>query len=164
MGASVVSSFQCANGLYRAFNEISNPEQNDALDSQEWYQAASVALDITSLAGAAAAGATTLKAIKLLQATSLKSSKVLLQGLSRTERKRLTQDIIRLNHPGVSNTVLKRLINTGSYPKRFTGSQITKAMTLQLKDAVGASMSYTGSAQSGTINTLAIGVFEEFTN
>jgi len=34
---------------------------------------------------------------------------------------------------------------------------------LQLKDALGASLSFTGSAMAGNVNTLAVGLYEEFT-
>lgn len=162
--ATMASTLQCFSSLNRVNNEIKAPSRNDALDSQEWYSATIVALDVISLAGATAAGAATLKGLKLLKASSLQNSKVLLKKLSRTERKRLTQDIIRLNHPGVSNLTLKRLINAGGYPKRYTGTQISSAMTLQLIDAVGATMSFAGSALSGTVNSLAIGVYEEVAN
>lgn len=41
--------------------------------------------------------------------------------------------------------------------------QITQALKFLLKDAVGASMSFTGSALSGNVNSLAIGIYEELT-
>jgi cell division inhibitor SulA len=130
-------------------------------DSQEWYQNTTIALDVISIAGAAAAGAATLKATKLLMANSGKSTLSILKGLSRAERKRLTQDIIRLNHPSVSNRVLKSMVKNGRYPKRFSGLKITQSLQLQLKDAVGASMSFAGSALSGNVNSLAVGIYEE---
>ena len=47
------------------------------------------------------------------------------------------------------------------YPKRFSGLKITQSLQLQLKDAVGASMSFAGSALSGNVNSLAVGIYEE---
>ena len=164
VAASLASSGQCINSAIRTRNEITAPAKNDSLDSEEWYRATTVALDVISLAGAAAAGAATVKAFKLLHASSLKSSKILLQGLTRAERKRLTHEIIRMNNPGVSNLTLKRLINSGVYPKRYAGTQVSKTMILRLEDAVGASMSFVGSALSGVVNSLAIGVYEETVN
>ena len=161
IAASTASTLQCFNGGYRTYKERTNPDQNDSLDSQEWYQNATAALDVISIAGAAAAGAATLKMVKLLMATSGKSSLSILKGLTRSERKRLTQDIIRLNHPSVSNKILKRMIRSGHFPKRYNGIQITQSLKLQLKDAVGASMSFTGSGLSGTVNTVAVGIYEE---
>ena len=161
MAASTASSLQCINGGVRTYNESVNPELNDLYDSKEWYQNVTMALDVVSLAGAAAAGAATLKAVKLLKANTNKTTEALLKGLSSSERKRLTQDIIRLNHPGVSNQVLKRMVRSGQFPKRYSGVQITQALRLQLKDTIGASFSFGGSALSGTVNSLAIGIYEE---
>lgn len=161
VAASTASSLQCINGGVRTYNESVNPELNDLYDSKEWYQNVTMALDVVSLAGAAAAGAATLKAVKLLKANTNKTTEALLKGLSSSERKRLTQDIIRLNHPGVSNQVLKRMVRSGQFPKRYSGVQITQALRLQLKDTIGASFSFGGSALSGTVNSLAIGIYEE---
>ncbi|MBU2972026.1 hypothetical protein KO527_22060 [Pseudoalteromonas sp. C2R02] len=86
IGASTASSMQCGNGLYRIYNERRNPEMNDFLDSNEWYQDITTALDIILLAGAAAAGAATLKTVKLLMANSSKSTSAILKGLSRAEK------------------------------------------------------------------------------
>ncbi|WDE09115.1 hypothetical protein SG34_030580 [Thalassomonas viridans] len=159
--AGTASFLQCINGGLRIRNELNDPELNDYLDSQEWYQHITFSLDVISLAGAIAAGAATLKAVKLLQANTNKSTINILKGLSRPEKKRLTQDIIRLNHPGISNKLLKGLVRNGNFPKRYTGIQINHTLKLQLKDAIGASMSFAGSALSGTINSLAIGIYEE---
>lgn len=164
VAASSASTLQCIDGLVRTGSEIFDPRLVDALDSEEWYSTTTATLDVISLAGAGAAGAATLKAFKLLQAASLKSSKVILQGLSRAEKKRLTHEIIRMNQPGISNRVLKRLINTGVYPKRYAGTQISNTVALQLKDALGATMSFSGSASSGVVKSLAIGVYEEIVN
>ena len=161
LGAAVASAGQCFNSLARTRAEVYDPSINDALDSEEWYRTVMVALDVVSLTGATAAAAVTVRSVKLLQATKLKPTKVLLQRLNRTERKSLTHEIIRMNHPTVSNTALKRLINTGNYPKRYTGTQISKTMALQLKDVMGATMSFSGSASSGVVKALAIGVYEE---
>ncbi|WDD99823.1 hypothetical protein [Thalassomonas actiniarum] len=161
VAASAASTIQCGNGLYRAWNEVKDTEKNDFLDSQEWYQHTTFALDLISLGGAIAAGAATLKAVKLLQANSGKTAEAILKGLTRAEKKRLTQDIVRLNHPGISNKLLKGLVRSGHFPKRYTGIQINHALRLQLKDAIGASMSFAGSALSGTVNSLAVGIHEE---
>ncbi|WP_289846764.1 hypothetical protein [Colwellia sp. E2M01] len=39
--------------------------------------------------------------------------------------------------------------------------KITQSLTLQLKDAIDASMSFSGSALSGGVNSLAVGIYEE---
>ncbi|MCI2283820.1 hypothetical protein L3081_10940 [Colwellia sp. MSW7] len=70
VAASTASTAQCINGFVRTTLEVASPQSNDFLDSQEWYQSATTALDIISLLGAAAAGAMTLKTVKLLNINS----------------------------------------------------------------------------------------------
>ena len=53
------------------------------------------------------------------------------------------------------------LTRSGSFPKRYSGIQITHALQLQLKDAIGASLSFSGSALSGTVKGLAVGIYQE---
>lgn len=161
VAASTASSAQCFNGVVRSGLEIGAPEVNDFLDSQEWYQDMTIALDIISIAGAVAAGAATLKTVKLLMANSGKSVSSILKGLSRAERKRLTQEVIRLNNPGVPSKLLKSMVRNGHLPKRYSGIQITQTLKLQLKDSIGAAMSFSGSGLSGNVNSIAIGVYEE---
>lgn len=162
LGAALASTAQCANGLYRSKEEYQgNGAHLDALDSQEWYQNVSSALDIISIAGAGAAFASAIKSIKLFKASTGRSYADILKGLSRAEKRRLTLEVIRVNNPGVSNHVLKRMIRNGQYPKRYTSSGIRNTYALQVKDAVGASLSFTGSALSGTIGNIAVGIWEE---
>jgi hypothetical protein len=159
--AAAASTAQCANGVVRIGLEAVSPEQKDFLDSQEWYKNASMAIDVISLAGAGAAGAATLRSIKMLKASSSKSTTELLRGLSRAERKRLTEEIIRANHPGISAKMMKSMIAAGTYPQRFSNPQISQALAMQLKDALGATFSFTGSASSGAVRALAVGVYSQ---
>jgi len=159
VGAAIVGTGQWINRLYRTTNEIFYPEKNEWLNSQEWYQNTMTSLDVISIAGAAAA---TLKAAKLLMANGQTASSVL-KGFTRAQRKQLTNEIIRLNRPAAakSNNVLKRLVNNGIFPKRYAGIQITQTLKLQIKDGIGASMSFGGSALSGTMHSLAVGIYQE---
>ncbi|ARD24334.1 hypothetical protein [Shewanella japonica] len=160
VGASAASSAQCFNGMVRTYGEIKDPELNNYLDTQEWYTNASTALDLVSLAGAGAAAVATIKTIKVMQLSTTKSTIEILKGLSRPERKRVNQEIARLNLPGASSRLIKSLNRKGLI-KKYSGIQITNSFRLQLKDAIGASLSFSGSALSGTIKTLAVGVYEE---
>lgn len=160
ISAGVASSAQCVNGAYRVYNEITTPQSNDSLDSKEWYSIMMSALDAISLAGAAAAGAATIKAVLVLKRSTTRTLLQLLQGLSRAERKRITEEVIRMNHPGISNNKLRALIKSGVYPQRFKTVEIGYALQLQLKDAIGATLSFTGSALSGNIKQIAIGIYE----
>ena len=159
--AATASTLQCINGGARTFLEVKKPETKDWLDSQEWYNSASLAIDAISVAGALASGAAVLKTVQVAKAASSKSTIEILKGLSRAERKRLTQEIIKTNHPKISSKIMKSLIRAGKYPSRFSQVQINNALSLNLKDAIGASLSFSGSAISGNVRTLAIGLYEE---
>ncbi len=160
IGAASASTVQCIVSVVRVKNELVSPATNDWLDSLEWYNSATTALDIISFAGAVASGFAAIKAVFVARAATRKSFNEILKGLSRTERKRLTEEIIRVNHPGISNGVLKAMVRAQSYPKRYSNIQITEGMKLQLKDAISATLSFTGSAASGVANSIAVGVYE----
>ena len=160
--AALASSAQCGIGLYRSYNEaFDNGKRNDELDSKEWFQTVINALDIVSLAGAGASAAITVKAVKVMKVNTRKSYGQILKGLSRHERKRITEELIRLNQPGISRRMLKQYVRSGKYPKRYSASSLQKAYANQLTEAVGASLSFSGSALSGVINGVAVGVWEK---
>ncbi|WP_425640950.1 hypothetical protein ACPUEK_12420 [Marinomonas gallaica] len=161
-GAAVAGTVQCFNGMYRVHEEAEgNGQQVDELSKQAWYKLMSSALEYISLAAASAAAATTLKSLKLFKASTGKDYTALLKGLSRAERRRLTLEVLRVNNPRVSNSVLKKMMGIGLKPKRYSSSAIKKAYAIQLSDAVSASLSIGGSIYSGKINSLAVGVWEE---
>ena len=70
------------------------------------------------------------------------------------------EEIIMVNHPGISNGALKAMVRGKLYPKRYSNIPITEALKLQLKDALGATLSFTGSATSSVAKSLAIGIYE----
>lgn len=158
--AAAASTAQCFNGLARTSLELSNPELKDWLDSQHWYTNAALAVDALSLAGVGASGVVLAKTLKVTRVASSKNTVDVLRGLSRAERKRLTTEIIKLNHPGVSSKVMKALIGAGKYPKRYSQGQISEALALKVKEAIGASLSFAGSASSGAARTIAVGLHE----
>lgn len=168
-GAATASSAQCGVSTFRLWNESSfgNSATNRWLDSQEWYNHTVTALDVLSVAGAAAATGMTLKMALQLQRSGTPIKKVL-EGLSRQQRKALTEDIIRANSPGISNRALKALVASGTYPKRFGKAELSNTVRLQLKDAIGATFSFMGSASGGVIRDpkrvpdFAVAVLEEF--
>lgn len=151
-GAATASSAQCSVSVFRLWHETSfgDPETNRWLDSQEWYVHTSTALDVLSVAGATAAAGITLKMALQLRKSGTPINQVL-KGLTRQQRKALTEDIIRVNNPGISNRALKALVASGTYPKRFGKAELSNTVRLQLKDAIGATLSLAGSATSGVI-------------
>lgn len=159
--AAAASSLQCANGVIRTGMEIASPEMKDWLDSKEWYANTALAIDALSLAGVAASGVVLAKTLKVIGSATSKSTVDVLKGLSRAERKRLTTEIIKLNHPGISSATRKTLIGAGKYPKRYTQGQVSEALALKVQEAIGASVSFLGSASSGAIRALAVGLYEK---
>lgn len=156
--AASASTLQCFNGVGRSLGENYAPKTLDVLDSQDWYQNVNKALDWVSLGGATVSGAYTIKAVLTLTARTGKSMPAILKGLNRQERLKLTREINRLNIPNISNTAFKQLVRTGKATRRYSQLQISNAIMLQMKDALGASLSAAG---SGTIQSLAIGLYEE---
>jgi hypothetical protein len=156
--AASASTVQCLNGVGRSLGENYAPERLDVLDSQEWYQNMNKALDWVSLGGAAVSGAYTIKAVLTVTTRTGKSLPTILKGLNRQERLRLTREINRLNIPNISNKAFKQLVSAGKATRRYSQQQISNAIMLQMKDALGASLSVAG---SGSIQSLAIGLYEE---
>jgi len=159
-GAATASSLQCGNSLMRTRNEVTSPHINDELDSEEWYQNATLALDVISLAGASASGLITVRGVKLLRSQGITTRKAL-EGLSRQERRRLSREIARSNVPGISNQTLKVMERAGKIERRFSNAAIKKTTMRQIKDSIGATLSFTGSATSGALGTLAVAVVSE---
>ncbi len=168
--AAIASSAQCLNSSYRLINETDygNSEINDWLDSQDWYNTTSTALDIVSIAGGVAAAGATIKMAMALRKTTGKSLKEVLKQLSRQERKRITEEVIRAQNPGISNKALKLMLNAGKYPRRYSNFEISNSVRIQLKDAMGAAFSFAGSATSGVLRSpgripeMGIAIIEEF--
>lgn len=54
-------------------------------------------------------------------------------------------------HPGIGNGAIKAFIQSGVYPARYTATQVSHTLKMQLTDAIGATLSFGGSALSGVI-------------
>ncbi|AZF45816.1 MULTISPECIES: NAD synthetase [unclassified Pseudomonas] len=159
--AAGASSLQCINGLARTTLEVAKPEVNDWLDSEGWYQNASIVLDAASLVGVGASTLTTVKLVRAAKASTGKSLRDVLRGLNRQERARLTKELLSINHPSLTAKMLKLRQASGELTKRFTPTQLKHGTTTQIKDALSAVVGFGGSAYSGNVNTIAIGLYEE---
>ncbi|TDT44437.1 hypothetical protein DES49_0540 [Halospina denitrificans] len=158
--AATASSVQCMNGMGRTASEVYAPEVNDKLDSEEWYQHATLALDAISLGGATATGLITMRGIKLLNSSGV-TLRQTLNGLNRQQRRRLSREIARSNAAGISNGTLKFMERVGKIQKRYSNEAIRTTTIRQMKDALGAGMSVGGSALGGVISKVAIAVSRE---
>ncbi len=161
LGAAGSGTVQCVNAVGRVAAEHYTPEALDVLDDQGWYQKTSLVLDGISLLGAATATAATIRLALQLRATTGKTMMQVLKGMSRQERKKIAEEAIRIQHPGISNTQLKVLVRAGVYPKRFTPLQISTTIRNHLLDAAGAATSFAGSGLAGVAHEtgkLVIGI------
>jgi hypothetical protein len=158
---AVISSLQCANGGYRTYKEFSDPAGLDMMDNKDWYKYSTLALDTISVGLAVQSGASLIKNYHHLKNASGINPDKFLHSLNRHERKRLTLEIIKLNHPALahSNGALKRMIKANMYPKRYQQIQINDALRVRIKDAVAGVLTFGGSATGGSIKYLAVGVY-----
>ncbi|MBH3368400.1 NAD synthetase [Pseudomonas carnis] len=159
--AAAASSVQCFASGYRTVNEIRNPARNDQLDSEEWYQYTMIALDAASLVGVGSSALATVKLVRLNTASTGKSVREVLRGLNRQERAKLTKELLSINDPRLTSKMIKLKQLSGELPKRFTPTEVKHATVTQIKDALGAAIGFTGSAVSGNVRTIAIGLYEE---
>jgi hypothetical protein len=121
--ATVAGYAQCSVAVYRVGAHLYDPQLTVDLDNEQWYQILSSSMDIIGLAGAGATAASATKAILLMKNATGKSVINILKGLTRQERKRLTEEILRSTNPGLSNSKVKlcswpRPHRDGTSPKR----------------------------------------------
>ncbi|MCS3419606.1 hypothetical protein M2399_004633 [Pseudomonas sp. BIGb0450] len=161
VSAGLASSVQCLNGFVRVRNELFNSAQNDYLDSDEWYQTVTAGLDAASLLGAGVTSMATIRLVNVLRKTTGKSLRQVLKGLNRQERVRLTNELLSINRPEMTRKLIKLKQKMGDMPKRYTSSEIRQGTIAQIQDALGAALSVAGSAMSGNIRTIAVGLYEE---
>ncbi|NWB93559.1 NAD synthetase [Pseudomonas agarici] len=163
MAAAVSSSAQCIVGGLRTINELKDPTLNDEMDREDWYRYMMPVLDTVSLFGASTSTTTTFKLLHARKVATGRSWYDLSKGLSRQQQKSLTRELLSIRHPSLTAKQLKLEQHLGKLPKRYTSDQIQHATLTQIQDALGASISLAGSAYSGNINTIAMGVlYEEY--
>lgn len=149
----VATGLQCFVGAARLFLIANDKEETLTwFDSQEWYTATITALDIISLAGAGAGLKSTIETYKLMKATTSSGNLInWLKSLSRSERRRITEEIIRSQNPGISNAGIKAVMKAGIYPKRYPAEALQKSLQRELSSAFVNSSAFVGSALTGTI-------------
>ena len=160
--AAVAGLFQCAAGVYRTVNEVWDPQMNDDLDSTAWYEGMMAALDAVSLLGVASSAVTTVKVINLSKRVTGKPLREVLRGLSRQERSKLTNELLRIQDPRLTPKLLKLKQAARNAPKRIPATQIKPIIATHRNDSIAAALGLASSGMSGNTKTLAIGIYEEF--
>jgi hypothetical protein len=149
--AASASTVQCGNAAVRVYNEVKDPQANDDLDSDAWYSNTILVMDVLSVANAFAGATGVARTLIRMKRAGGKPWLELLKGLSRADRRRLVEEIIRAKNPGISNSQLKMLVRSGQYPVRFSGAQISAAMRIALLEATGALTDVSGSSREGGV-------------
>ncbi|TFY84451.1 NAD synthetase [Pseudomonas kairouanensis] len=159
--AAVASTVQCIAGALRTGSEAAFPELNDYLDNEAWYQAATAVLDGISLLGVATSALVTMKVITLTTKASGKTTLQVLKGLTRQERTRLNNELLKIRDPRLTPKLLKLEKASGNVTKRISATRMQQATAVHILDVAAASLSFTSSTVSGNTRTLALGIYEE---
>ena len=159
--AAVTGTVQCIAGVLRTGSEAAFPEFNDYLDSESWYQDATLVLDGVALLGVATSMLVTVKAISTTTRVTGKSVRQVLKGLTRQERAKLNDELLRIRDPRLTPKLLKLEKANGRAPKRISARRMQHTTATHIKDVLAASLSVTSSAANGNVRTLAMGIYEE---
>ncbi len=92
-----------------------------------------------------------MRAARAIQRATGKSWMAVVKGLSRAERRRLAEELIRLQSPGISGGRLKALVRMGTFTKRLGAAEFTERLFFQRKDAISATFSFASSGTSGLV-------------
>ena len=160
--AAAASGVQCANGLWRTYKELTNPAENDYYDSLSWYQTMTLALDGISLVGAGSTTFVTIKTVMMVKSTTGRDLTDILRRMSRQERAKLTNEVLRLQNPRHPREMIRLKQLAGKLPKRFSNAQIRQDILIQIADQLAGAFAVAGSVLSGNINHLVIALYEEF--
>ncbi|WP_338495047.1 hypothetical protein VRB95_10350 [Erwinia aphidicola] len=173
MAGALATGAQCMIGAGRLLAMGTNHGTDVAwLDSQDWYVATSTILDVISLAAAGVALKGTLETYRLMKAASSSKAVEWFKNLSRAERKRITEEIIKAQNPGISSSGVKAAIRAGVYPKRFPSESLQKSLQNELINAVTNASAFAGSSLTGTIRNphnlsqtgrYVVGIIQSFT-
>jgi hypothetical protein len=164
VSAAIASSAQCVIGAVRTYNEQFRPAENDHMDDSGWYNTVSPILDGVSLIGIGTSTLTTVRLLKASKKSLGKSWYELLRGLTRQERKKLTNELLNLRDPSLTAKILKLKQRARGLPKSYSSEQIRHATLTQLKDVLGGILGLAGSYRNGHVGsatTIGVGLYEE---
>ena len=161
-GAAAASAAQCLIGLGRTGVEAFSPQTIDRLDGEDWYQATVAVLDGIALLGVTTSALTAVKTISLSTKVTGKPIQQVLRGLTRQERVKLNNELLRIQDPRLTTKLLKLKQAAGTATKRISATNMQQATSNHIKDVLAATLGFSSSMASGNVKTLAIGLYEEF--
>jgi hypothetical protein len=93
-----------------------------------------------------------------------KSSRQVLSGLNRQERRKLTSELLLIKDPRITPKLLKLKQAAGELPKRFTPVQLKRSTNIQVADCLSTIPDVAGSMMSGVLHAVGIGIYQEVTD
>ena len=121
-----------------------------------------LALDGISLVGAGSTTFVTIKTVMMVKSTTGRDLTDILRRMSRQERAKLTNEVLRLQNPRHPREMIRLKQLAGKLPKRFSNAQIRQDILIQIADQLAGAFAVAGSVLSGNINHLVIALYEEF--
>ncbi len=152
--AMAASIAQCLIGVGRTGTEVISPQSLDRLDSEAWFQAVTAVLDGVTFLGIGASALTTVKAINVSTKATGQTLTQVLKRLTRQERAKLNDELLRIQDPRLTIKLLKLKQAAGTASKRISATDMRHATANHIKDALAATLGFT--------NSIAIGLYEEF--
>lgn len=162
------SALQCGLSLGRVSNSIFSPENNQDLDSSEWFTRMSVVLDGIALLDAVhGAGEVSRLAIQLRRSSSRPFVDII-SSMTRAERKQLAEEIGRYTSHAVTRRQFLRLVRSGELAKVLSQQKVNSMLRKKLLTAISSALTVGGSAlpknvssSSGLVNEYVVHVLQE---
>lgn len=147
---------QCLNGALRLVDIYTNEGKGVKwVDSKEWYNATTMALDMISLAGAGRDLYVAVKTYRVFKKTSSfarVSMNNWLSKLSDKQRVTISREIIKHFNPGVTEKQISMWLTANKYPKMIDSEKAILELNQQINNAIMASMAFSGSAIGGILS------------
>lgn len=156
--ATAATAIGCANSLARTYNALWSPATNSRWDDFPAYKTTMQVVDGVSLLGVGASTVAATRAVKVLRNSGVSIPSAISGNINRQQAALLTNEMIRLRRPNVSNGELKKLVKQGVEPKRYPAPQIAAGALKSLKDSVAAGLSFLSSAFDGNIKEVSISI------
>lgn len=162
LAATSASTFQCGTAIGRSANAaMGNEHYNDTLDDSKAYNALMTGLDVIQIIDVTKTLQKQTVLYKVLNSKKISTGGFLqvVKGLTRAERKRLAEEMLKLDYPelAASKKLLKqvmngsRLLDDGSVAaKVYTQQQVQKLVNTKVVELVGAAITTKGSLPGAT--------------
>lgn len=147
------SSLQCGLSLGRVSNSLFAPENNQNLDSSEWFNRTSAVLDAISLLDAArGAGEVSRLAIQLRRSSNRPFIDIL-KSMTRAERKQLAEEIGQYTSEARTRKQFLTMVRTGKLSRVLTQKQVDALLRERLLTAISGVLGVGGSALPNSISS-----------